>query len=95
MLVDAVIRKWETMVIVEEEVPDGFGWAIQWLAEIFYANAGIIALNRPARLQAALDVLMGLFDRFPLQTNVDKRLGWCAIPDTSFSGNIIQCKRGG
>ena len=42
----------------------------------FYANDGLIALARPARILAALAVLIGLFDRVGLQTNMQCRLSY-------------------
>ena len=54
--------------------PEGFGRSVQWMADFFHTYDGLLASPRPARLQAALDVMMGLFDRVGLQTNVKKRL---------------------
>ena len=42
---------------------------------LFYANDGLLALPQTAQLQAALDVLTGLFDRYGLHTNVNKMVG--------------------
>ena len=72
LLADAVICCWFMLVLVEEAVPDGFGWAVQWPEALFYANDVLLASPRPARLQVVLDVLIGLFYRFGLQTNVSK-----------------------
>ena len=70
-----MIFYWVTLVAVEESVPYGFGGAFQWLAALFYADDGLITSPRPARIQAALDVLMEMFDRVGLQTNINKRVG--------------------
>ena len=40
--------------------------------ELFYANIGIPALPQPARLQAGLGILIGMFERVGLHTNVKK-----------------------
>ena len=52
--------------------PYGFGRAVQWLMVFFYANDGLLDLPRILRLQVAMNVLMGLFDRVGLQTNIIK-----------------------
>ena len=70
-----MICHWVTLVAGEEAGPDGFGPAVQWMATFFYANDGLLVFPRPARIQAALDVMTGLFDRVGLQTNVDKTVG--------------------
>ena len=41
----------------------------------FYPDDGISASSLLARLQAALDVLKGIFDRLVLHTNVNKTVG--------------------
>ena len=53
-------------------VPDGVGKGVQCLASLFYADDSLFASPRLARIQAALDVLMGIFDRVGLQTNIYK-----------------------
>ena len=64
------------MLFVREEVgPNGFGQAVQWLAIFFYADDGLLASMRPTRLQAALGMLMGLFDRVGLRTKVNNMVG--------------------
>ena len=55
--------------------PYGFVWVVQWLDEFFYVDDRLIALPRMARLQEALEVLMGISDRFGLHTYVDKTVG--------------------
>ena len=80
MVEDAVIWHWVTLLSGEEEVPDGFGWSFQLPVACFYADNGIIALPRTDRLQEVLDVLMELFDRVGLQTNVKKMVGMVCQP---------------
>ena len=70
-MVDAVISYWVTLVVGKEEVPDGFGQAVKWLAAFFYADDGLLDSLMLACLQAALDVLMGFFYRVVFQTNVN------------------------
>ena len=62
--VDAVLRRWVTMVEVSEEaVPpgaantEGFGMNMQRLAEYFYADHGIIVLTWVTRPQRDFDTL--------------------------------------
>ena len=75
MVDGTVIRHWVTMVAGDEAGLDGFERAIQYLAALFYADDGFLPLPRPAWLQAALDVLTGLFFRVALHTNGEKMVG--------------------
>ena len=52
--------------------PAGFGRAVQWMAGFFYANNGLLASPRTARIQTALDILTRMFERVILQTNINK-----------------------
>ena len=70
-----VISNWVTLVVGEEAGPDRFKWSIQCLSKFFYANDGLLASPRPARIQAELDVLMILFVRIGLQTSMNKMFG--------------------
>ena len=45
------------------------------MAEIFYADDGILVSPRPAWIQADLDVSTGTFNRAGLQKNLDKMVG--------------------
>ena len=80
MVVDVVIRNWVTLVVEEEAGPDGFGSEIQCLAGFFYANDGLLTSPRSDQLQAALYFLMGLFNSFNLQINVDNTIGMVCQP---------------
>ena len=82
VVVDTVICHWVMLVAGEEAGLGGFGLAVQWLAAFIYTDDGLLALPRPARLQAALDFLTVLLDRVGLQNNSKKRLGLCVIPAT-------------
>ena len=68
MMVDAVIREWERLLIIRN-IPLG---EIRTLIAIFYADDGLIAARNPKTLQTAVDLLTGLFDRVGLQTNTTK-----------------------
>ena len=80
MVVDAVIFHWVTLVMGEEVGPYGFGCALQLLATFFYTVDGFLSLTRPDWIQAALDVLAGMFDRVVLQNNVDKTVRMLCQP---------------
>ena len=44
-------------------------------AALFYANNRVVAYTNPGWLQSEFDMIMGLFDRVGLQTNVRKTVG--------------------
>ena len=54
----------------------------------FYANNDLLASPRPARIQAALYVFMGLFDRVVLHTNVNKKVGMVCKPCNIVGGHL-------
>ena len=72
MTVDTVIHHGVTLVAGEEAVPDGFDQVVQCLAVLFNADDGLLASPRPARIQTALDVLVGLSNRVGFHKNVKK-----------------------
>ena len=88
MVVDVIIHQWVTLVAGEEAVPEIFERSVQWLAAFFYADDRLLILTIPSRLQAALDVLMGLFDRVGLHTNVDKMVGMVCQTCYIVSGHL-------
>ena len=71
-IVYAVISHWVALVAGEEKGTDGFRRAMQWLMALFYADDGILDPPRLDRLQEALGVFMGMFDRVGIHTNVKK-----------------------
>ena len=63
VVVDAVIKKWLTVVgLPQEDIGQGLGESIQTLTALFYADDVIVASPENARLQGAFNVLTGLFD---------------------------------
>ena len=63
----------EAVVVGEEagtEDLGGGGGVVQTPTMLFYIDGGLLASPWPSRLQEALDVLAGLFNRFLLRTNV-------------------------
>ena len=47
-------------------------------AELFYADNGVVASTDPGWLQSEFDLMMGLFDRVGLQTNIRKTV-WMVL----------------
>ena len=70
-----MIKHWVTLFTGKESGPEGFGRAVQWLVEFFYVDNGILDSSELVCLQAALDVLMGLFNMVGLCTNVNNMVG--------------------
>ena len=75
MVVGAVIRHWVIPVAGEEAGMEIFRRVIQWMAEIIYTDDVLLAPPIPPWIQAALDILTGIFDRVGLHTNLDKTVG--------------------
>ena len=57
-----------------------FGRALQKLATLFYVDDRLLASQRLARLQEALDVLEGIFGIVVLRTNMDNTVGMVCHP---------------
>ena len=57
------------------------------MTALFYVGDGLLALPRPARIQAALDVLMVLFYRVGLQTIVNTLVGMVCHPCNIVGGH--------
>ena len=51
---------------------ESFGREVQKLAALLYADGGLLVSTCMARIQEALEVLMVLFGRVGLQTNMEK-----------------------
>ena len=73
-MVDAVIFHWVTLVAGYKAGTDEFGRTVQWLESFFYADDVLLNSPRPNRLQGALDVLTGVFNRVDLKTNINKTI---------------------
>ena len=72
---DNVVRCWVAVVTPTEAGMGGLGLTIIKLVAYFYTDEGLVALTQPERLQRAVDVLTGLFDRVGLRTNTEKTVG--------------------
>ena len=80
MVVDALIHHYTEMVAGEYAVPEGLRRMVHNLAAIFHMENRLISSHRPARLQEALDVLMGIFDWIVPMKNVAKTVGMVCQP---------------
>ena len=60
------------------------------LAAYFYANEKLLMSTRAARLQGVFDVLMDLFDRVGLRTNVGKIVNMVFHPCHDIGGHSIE-----
>ena len=80
MVVEAVIRHWDTVVEINVSGLEGFGRKFHTLSSLFYEDYRILASPRPARLQGSLDVMAGMFDYVRLQINFDKMMGMICQP---------------
>ena len=74
IVLDAVIRHWLTLVITADGrvAQTGLGPLVADKLAAFYADDGLITATDNDWLQGALDVLVNLFRRCGLQTNVNK-----------------------
>ena len=75
-----MIWNWVMIVAEEEEGTEGFRKSVQWLAAFFYADDGLLASPQSTRLQAALYVLTGIFDRVGLHIKFSKTVGMVCQP---------------
>lgn len=64
---------------------DSGGGGVQTLSALLYTDDGLLYSPRPARIQAALDVMTVIFDHAGIQTNVDNTVGLTCQP-WKFSG---------
>ena len=69
MVVDAVVRHWVTIAVMEAENRRERGREGRHQAALFYADDGMLASSDPQWLQWAFTQLVGLFDRVGLNTN--------------------------
>ena len=82
VVMDAFLQHW-FYVVAETELEEGlevFGRGIQQMAANFYANYGILASTRAARIQQELRVLKEFFKWVVLQTKVGKTVNMACQP---------------
>ena len=82
ILLDCVIRHWLLMVIDDngQASTDGFGPTVEQRLSCFYVDDGVLGSRDHEWLQGAINVLVGLFRRCGLQTDVVKSKGLVNIP---------------
>ena len=68
------------MVAENEAGTEGFGYAVAEKAEFLYTDDGLVASTNPLWLQWKFDVIIGLFERLRLQTNVAKTVAMVCQP---------------
>ena len=71
-MADAIVREWLRRTIGDGAMTAGIGEEIRSFPAAFYADDGLIQLRDPVRLQALLDTIVSLFERFGLRTNTSK-----------------------
>jgi hypothetical protein len=72
-MLDVIVREWllQSLREAEPEMPEYKALSCIFLA-LFYADDGYIASTDPELLQESMDVLIALFERVGLRTNVSK-----------------------
>ena len=94
LMVDAIVREW-AMVLQAEH---GMGLEdVRRLLACFYADDGLIVACDPADLQAAFNVLTGLFDRVGLRTNTTKTEAMVFLPGrirTQLTAELYEARMG-
>ena len=75
-----MVRRWVTVVIAGAEERGERGKKGRHHADILYTGNGMVASSDPHWLQGAFNILVGLFDRVVLWTNVGKTLGMVCHP---------------
>ena len=84
VVVDTVIWHWFSVVTPMEGVLDpeteGFLQKIQWMTAYFYAGDGLLASTWEKQLQRSFNVLMELFYRVGMHTNVGKMVSMVCQP---------------
>ena len=71
-MVDAIVREWLRHTIDDDAMSDRVDEEIRDVLAAFYADDRRIQRRDPVRLQAAMDILVGLFERVGLRTDVEK-----------------------
>ena len=79
-MLDSVITLWNRVVTVEASVLEGLGRVFQTLYALFYIDDMLMDSQSPSRLQASLEVLMGLFDHVGIQTKFVTIVGMTCLP---------------
>ena len=93
VVVDVVLNHWVTMVAATEGTVEpgsyGFVWDIKCLVEYLYADDGLLELMRETWLQSLFGVLMELFDRVGMCTNMGKMVSMMSQPCCAIGGQSL------
>ena len=79
-MVDAVVREWLRQALEEEAAKNGVAEMARTFIVLFYVDDGYIASRDPVFLQTCLDILVGIFERVGLFTNVKKTKAMTCLP---------------
>ena len=80
IVVDAVVREWLRQALGEEAAKNGVAEMARTFIVLFYVDDGYIASRDPVFLQTCLDILVGIFERVGLFTNVKKTKAMTCLP---------------
>ena len=80
IVVDAVVRKWLRRAIGDDAAKDGVAQMAAKFIALFYVDDGFIASRNPVLLQKCLDILVSVFERVGLYTNVQKSKTMTCLP---------------
>ena len=72
VVVDAVVRNCVEVMVEGMYEQSGRGKEVRHQNSLFYADDGMVELSYPRWLQGVFSILVGLFDRVGLKTNVGK-----------------------
>jgi hypothetical protein len=78
--VNAIVREWLYQMLDEDIARDGIGDRVAKILVAFYIDDGRIASQDPVWLQESFNILIGLFERIGLFTNVSKTKVMICIP---------------
>ena len=70
-MVEMIIHHWVGLMVENKAGPDGFGYMVADKMTIFYAYYRQIGFNNTVWLQWVFDIIIGLFERFGIRTNMN------------------------
>ena len=73
---------------LDADCTEGFGPHMQWLAEYFYVDDGLLTSTRETLLQQVFGTLTNLFDHVRLHTNVSKIVIMACHPCRALGGHF-------
>ena len=73
VVVDSVVRNWLSLTVEDEEVIQyELEHAVGWILGVFYEYDSLLGSREPEWIQGALSILIGMFWRIRLASNVAK-----------------------